>query len=165
MRVNNFWSNNYIKYESNADSNKTLSVKEYLNKIIPYSKHIINNLKKSDAWKNQLTIAYSFISSTDNVEGRVMYLKNDNIGIMINDEVDEVLIELFDSLQNRYQYNLESMKGSEFVFDYAQLLYYKCREINANRSGSYIDFPDWINHINKKDNKFLQYDVTIALNH
>ena len=57
------------------------------------------------------------------------------------------------------------MKGSGFVSDYAQLLYYKCREINANRGGPYIDFPDWVNHINKKDNTFLQYDVTIALNH
>ena len=43
-----------------------------------------------------------------------MHSKNDNIEIMINDEVNEV----FDSLKNRYQNNLESMKGSEFVFDY-----------------------------------------------
>ena len=38
------------------------------------------------------------------------------------------------------------MKGSEFVFDYVQLLY--CHKINPNRSGSYIDSPDWIK--NKK---------------
>ena len=30
VRVNNFWSNNYIEYESNSDTNKTLSVEEYL---------------------------------------------------------------------------------------------------------------------------------------
>ena len=30
------------------DTNKTLSVEEYLNRIIPYLKDIINNLKKSD---------------------------------------------------------------------------------------------------------------------
>ena len=28
-----FWSNNYIEYESNSDRYKTLSVKEYLNKL------------------------------------------------------------------------------------------------------------------------------------
>ena len=40
-----------------------------------------------------------------------------------------------------------------------------------NRSGSYIDSPDWIknkkatiNTINKKDNKCFQYAVTVALN-
>ena len=46
VRVSNFWSNNYIEYESNSDRNKTLSV-EYLNKIRPYLKDM-NNLKKSD---------------------------------------------------------------------------------------------------------------------
>ena len=36
VRVNNFLSKNYIEYESNGDKNKTLSVKNYLNKIRPY---------------------------------------------------------------------------------------------------------------------------------
>ena len=64
------------------------------------------------------------------------------------------------------------MRGSEFVFDYVHLLYYKCHKINLNRGGSYIDSPDWIrskkatiNPINKKDNKCFQYDVTVVLNH
>ena len=55
---------------------------------------------------------------------------------MINDEADEVIKELFDSLENRYPNNLESVKGREFDFDYAQLLYYKCHKINPNRGGS-----------------------------
>ena len=44
-------SNNYVKYKSNGDINKTLSVEEYLNKITTYLKGIINNFKKSDTWK------------------------------------------------------------------------------------------------------------------
>ena len=44
-------------------------------------------------------------------------LKNDNIEIMIIDEVDELIKELFDSLKNRYQNNLEPLKGSEFVLN------------------------------------------------
>ena len=39
---------------------------------------------------------------------------------MSSDEADEVIKKLFDSLKNRYQNNLESMKGSEFVFGYVQ---------------------------------------------
>ena len=50
---------------------------------------------------------------------------------MINDEVDEILKELFESLKNRYQNNLELMKGSEFVFNYLHLLYYKCQKIKS----------------------------------
>ena len=33
---------------------------------------------------------------------RVMHSKRDKIEIMINDEADEVIKELFDSLKNRY---------------------------------------------------------------
>ena len=48
----------------------------------------------------------------------------------------------FDSPKNRYQNYIESMKSSEFVFDYAHLLYYKCHKLNPNCGGSYIDSPD-----------------------
>ena len=36
------------------------------------------------------------------------------------------------------------MKGSDFIFDPVQLLYYKCHKVIFNRGGLYIDFPDWI---------------------
>ena len=62
------------------------------------------------------------------------------------------------------------MKGTEFVFDYVQLIYYKYHKENPNRGGSYVDSPhqiknknETINPINKKDNKFFQYAVTVAL--
>ena len=63
VRVNNFWSNNYIEYKSNGNRNTTLSVEEYLDKIRSYFKDIINDLKKSDTCKIQLTITINFISS------------------------------------------------------------------------------------------------------
>ena len=52
-----------------------------------------------------------------------MHSKSDNIKIIISDEADEVIKKLSDSRKNRYQNNLQSMRGSEFVFDYVQLLY------------------------------------------
>ena len=61
--VSNFWSNNYIEYKSNSNRNKRPSVEEYLNKIRPDLKDIINKLKKSENWKIQLTIANNFIFS------------------------------------------------------------------------------------------------------
>ena len=63
------------------------------------------------------------MSSLDNPEGRLMHSKSDNLEIMINNEADEVIKELFDSLKNRCQNTLESMKGSEFVFHYVCLMY------------------------------------------
>ena len=52
---------------------------------------------------------------------------------MMNDEVDEVIKESFDSLKDRYQNLLEYMKGSEFVFNCIIVLYYKYYKINPNR--------------------------------
>ena len=46
-----------------------------------------------------------------------MQWKSSNIEVMINDEEDKVVKELFDSLKYRFQNNLELMKDSEFVFD------------------------------------------------
>ena len=90
---------------------------------------------------------------------------------MISDEADEVIRKLFDSLKNRYQNSLQSMRGREFVFDCVQLLYYKCHKVDLN-SGGYIDSPDWIknkkaaiNPISKKDNKCFPYAVTVVLNY
>ena len=45
----------------------------------------------------------------------VQYIQRDNIEIMINDKAGKVIKELFDSLKNRYQNNLESMKGRELL--------------------------------------------------
>ena len=61
-----------------------------------------------------------------NDKEHVMHSKSDNIEIMITDVTDEIMEKLFNLLKNRYQNNLQSMRGSEFVFDYVQLLYYKC---------------------------------------
>ena len=101
-----------------------------------------------------------------------MHAKSDDIEIMISDDADEVIKKLFDSFKSRYQNNLQSMRVSEFVIDYVQLLHYKFHEKNLNCGGSYKDSPDWIktkkatiNPINKKGNKCFQYDATVTLNH
>ena len=134
----------------------------------PYLKEI-NNFKKIGTWKIQLKIVSNFISSIDNDEERVMHSKSDNIEIMMNEKAGETIEELIDSHKNRYQNNLELMKGSDFVFDYVDLLYYKCHKTNPNCGGSYVDYwiknkKTTINLINKNDNKSFQYALIVALN-
>ena len=82
--------------------------------------------------------------SSKNTDGdHLMYSKNENIEIAINDKADEVTEELFQSLLFTYKIGFEtSIKGSSFIFDHVQLLYYKCQIINRNRDGSNIDSPD-----------------------
>ena len=36
------------------------------------------------------------------------------------------------------------MRGSNFIFDSVQLMYYKCRKINFRPGGSYNNSPDWV---------------------
>ena len=56
-----------------------------------------------------------------------MHSKSDNVEIMMNDETDEVIEKLFESRKKSYQNKLaESIKGSEFLFNYVHLLHYKC---------------------------------------
>ena len=91
VRVSIFWSNNCIEYKGNGDKNKTLSVEEFLSKISPYLKNIINNLKTFGTWKIQLVIANNFSSTLDNNEEHVMHSQRDKIEVMIKDEADEVI--------------------------------------------------------------------------
>ena len=63
------------------------------------------------------------------------------------------------------------MRGSDFIFDSVQLLYYKCYKIKFKHDGSHIDSPDWIKKkkttINPKneDDKSFKYAATVALNY
>ena len=67
-----FYSNNFIVYKRNDDNNKNLSIKDYLDEIKPNLKNILNNHKKFDTWKIQLTIKINFISSKNIDEKRVI---------------------------------------------------------------------------------------------
>ena len=72
--------------------------------------------EKFDMRKVQLMITINlFIFKT-----LVIHSKNDAKQVMINDKVNEVIGELFQSLRSRHQTVLETfMKGSNFFFDYA----------------------------------------------
>ena len=73
--------------------------------------------------ENSINNRKKFVSSIDNDEEREMNSKRENIEIMISDKADVVTKQIFDSLKNRYQNNLESVKGSEFVSDYIHIIY------------------------------------------
>ena len=64
------------------------------------------------------------------------------------------------------------MRGSEFIFDSVDLLYYNLQTTSLNRKGSsYIDSPKWLKNkkaiINPKrdDDNYSQYALTVALNY
>ena len=133
---------------------------------------MINYFQNPETWKIQLTTAINFISSKDAEKYRLIYSTSNNIKLTPYSDVNEVIHELFESLCLRYQGNLEkSMRGSDFIFDLVQLMYYKFHRVNVKHVGSYTDSSDWIKKkkatINTKntDDKCFQYAVTVALNY
>ena len=59
----------------------------------------------------------NFMSSKDNDNKRLMNSKSDNKEIMIDNEVDEIMNQIFSSLLHRYYIDLEdSIKESDFFF-------------------------------------------------
>ena len=126
LRVNNFWSDNYIEYNIDANKKRILSIKEYLDKNRAYLEDIINYLKKSGIWKIQLTIVNNFFSSIDNDEERVMHAKSDNIEIMMNLKAGEIMEKIFDLLKIDIkkiynQYKVVSLTSIMFDYDYIAL--------------------------------------------
>ena len=121
VRIINAFNNNYIEYESNGDKDKILSVKECLYMIRQYLSDIINDRKTQGEWKIQLTMEIDFFSSKDSKDSNetcAMHITSDNIEVMVGDEADEIIKNLFEYLLQKFQEELEkSMKGSEFVFD------------------------------------------------
>ena len=63
------------------------------------------------------------------------------------------------------------MKGSSFIFERVDLLYYHLHKISLNRALSYIDSPEWLKakgatiNPKNKNNECFKYAITVALNH
>ena len=71
-----------------------------------------------------------------------MHTRSVNKEFMNGSDTDEIIKELFKSLLQRYQENLqEKMKGLDFAFDGVNYLYYDLNKISISKGGSYIDSP------------------------
>ena len=168
--VKSGYNGDYVQYESKVD--KILTLKEYLALIGKYLRKLINYYKNKGEWKLQLIAEINFISlKPGSDETHIMHTKSDNIEIMIGDDNDDIIEELFESFLQKYEENLQNkMRGSDFEFGGVNFLYYDFNKISLNRGGSYIDSPKWLKDkkstINPKNNdhKCFQYAITLALN-
>ena len=172
MKAKHYLDDDYIEYESRGDKDNNLSPEEYLNKIRPYLRKMIDNHKAHSEWKIQLIMRINFVSPLDSKRFHKTHTKRDNIEIMNGIETNDIINEFFNSFFRRCQEGLETkMKGSDFVFNRVDLLYYKLHKISLNRGGSYIDSTDWIKNkkatINPKneDKECFKYATVAPLNY
>ena len=63
----------------------------------------MDDLKTKGEWKIKLTMAVNFFFSKDSNLAHTMHTKNDRIEIVIGNETDEIIEELFYSPLQRYQ--------------------------------------------------------------
>ena len=187
---NSAFNGNYIEYGSRGDKNEILSPKEYLDMIRPYLRDMINDHRTpmkvkvhsgnkiidcknqfGGEWKIQLTMQINFITSKDSEEIPSMSTKSDNIEIMIGNETDDIIEEFCKSLLQSDQEGLkEKIKGSNFVCNSVDLLYYHLHKTSLRRGGSYVDSPEQLKNknatINPKNNdNCFQYAITAVLNY
>ena len=117
---------------------------------------------------------YFYISSINFEKTHPKYSTSNNIEIPMGSDTDEVMDKLFDTLLQRFleAKEISFEKGSEFIFENVDLLYYYFQKIDIRKTGSYIETPKWlknkkttINPKNIDDDNCFQYSITIVLNH
>ena len=125
-----------------------------------------NNSNSNHAeWKIPLTMQNSCISTRGFEETRTICTKSEPVEINMCSNTENVIDTLFNTLLQRFQRVQETSneRGSEFIPDSVELLYYHFQRIDIRRAESYIITPDWIaskkvtiNAKNEKDNKCFQ---------
>ena len=69
---------------------------EYLEKFRPHLRNMINNFKISTEWNLHLKMKPKSVLPTDSNEKHTMHSKGDNHIIMIGNDIEEIIQELFD---------------------------------------------------------------------
>ena len=127
-------TNNYKYYKGKGDKEKSLSVKQYLNKITAHIYDLINDYRiDRRVWKIQISMCVNFISSRDTGETRTIYVWSDNVSIMRGSNTDDIIRELFRSCLCNYQ---EEFLSSDFIFESVELMDYKLHRVRLSRGGS-----------------------------
>ena len=111
--INGALNNKYIEYKS--EGGKKLSIEQYLERIRLYLGNMKDELKNQIKWEIQSPMNIYLMPSKDNDDDKqLIYLKSDNIEIMIGSERNKIIKELFQLLLTKYQSTLDkSMKGSD----------------------------------------------------
>ena len=116
----------------------------------------------------------SCISTRNFEETWTIYSASKPVKIFMGSDTEDVIDTLFNTILQRLQQaqEISNDKGSEFIPENVELLYYYFQKINIRRAESYIMSPDWIvnkkatiNPKNERDNKCFQWSIISGLNY
>ena len=147
--VKSSFKSNFKYYESRADKENRLSVRQYPNKITSHLYDFINDHRIARrVWKIQISVRVNFISSKDTVETSTIYVWIENVSILRGSDADYIIREVFRSFLRNYQEELKIIKGSDFAFESVEIMDCKLHAVYLRRGGSYVKSPEWL--ANKK---------------
>ena len=128
-----------------------------------------NNTDRGE-WKVQLSIITSCTSTKSFNEKRTMHSKSKPVEIFMGNDKENVIDTIFNTLLQNFQSAQETSneRGSEFIPDSVEVLYYEFHKKDIIRAESYIVSPDWIARkkatINPKM-KCFQWSIIAGLNY
>ena len=101
-------------------------------------------------WKIQLSMQNSCVSTKNFEETCTIYSKSEPVEIFMGSHTEYVIDKRFNTLLQRFQHAQKASndKGSGFIPESVELLYYHFQKIDIRRAESYIMSPNWI--VNKK---------------
>ena len=88
----------------------------------------------------------SCISTKSFEETCNIYTKSEPVKIFMSSDTKDVIDKLYNTLLQRFQQSKEKSneRGSEFISNSVELLYYHFQRTDIRRAESYIMSPDWI---------------------
>ena len=104
-----------------CDRTKELSLKQYIDKVIPYLSELIE--KKNTNQKIQLDVGINFKHTVDREIKYTFHIKSKNMEILPGDNVNDIIKELTASLFENYEEEILILRnGSGYVYDNVEVL-------------------------------------------
>ena len=118
-------------------------------------------------------MAVKFVNINDKESAGTFYVRINNEEITLGSDTSEIITKLLHSFLSNYQEEQQILRGSsDFIYDSVGRLSIHFNNITFRRGRSYIKTPDWISRKKAtikpkktKNNKCIQYAITVALNH
>ena len=169
MLTSSLFNKGYQRYHFRGDKMHNMSVKSYFDKINPYLRVLIDEIKAYEQ-KIQIDIGFNMVHISS--KRRSMHFsRSDNVICMPSSNTNEILEQLLTSFYNKYQDDLQlSCETSSFVYESVEECNIHFHKIDLRRGTSFIDTPEWLKHKkaiinpqNKNNVYCFMYSATIAL--
>ena len=169
--TSSLFADGYQRYEFRGDKLRNMSVKSYLDKIIPYLRMLIDENKVREQ-KIQLDIGFNMTHISD--KRRITHFsRSDNVICRPSSDTNETLEQLTSSLHEKYQNELYlSHESSSFVYESVEEYNIHFHKVDSRRGASCIESLPWLEHEkatinpqNFNDAYCFMYAITIELYH